>query len=387
MNASSVAVYVDSNGNPPAEPESLVIRSAAVADVARFFEAVGVSMCAVKDGKGADLALGQTVGLSLKVEPATEKPEVRGVSLYFLVDDLEAVVAAAVAAGGAMVRPPEVGLRGRRAILTDPEGRRVILKQLGDPVATADEFEGLDFVINTAGASSKAVKPRTFDADARRALGKQRDGAMLVALGMVLISSAVLLFSSIDAEEQQRLFVQPFYSSNSYLVYLWVVGLALSFAGKAVCILDRRRLANAGAVDTALVLELSGIGALVVLMRNDKSPLLAIICFATSICAFAMSTGAFAHHLGQMQRVLRSQQVGQSAYRATMACLLAVGLFIPVYSLTMWIPKSPGAVSVLLGFAWIGLAIGALVCVVLYLIVLGQFIYAAGRMLRTPAAS
>ena len=51
--------------------------------------------------------------------------------LYFPVDDAEAAVAAARRTGGTVAEPVSDGPRGRRAILTDPEGARFAVLQTG----------------------------------------------------------------------------------------------------------------------------------------------------------------------------------------------------------------------------------------------------------------
>ena len=109
---------------------SLMLYAINVEATARFYRSIGVDLGEVSGGR----AVGDVDGCRIAIVSATSGdaagPGVGGTSMPgFEVDDVDAVVVEIRAAGRRILREPELLDWGRRAVVSDPDGRAVELIQ------------------------------------------------------------------------------------------------------------------------------------------------------------------------------------------------------------------------------------------------------------------
>lgn len=111
----------------------LVLRAAELRATAAFYEALGFTFVAERHGAGpehlASVATAESP-LVLELYPASCAVDTQAVRLGFTVPNLPAALERITAAGGAIVTAPRTGPRGRKAVVADPDGRRVELMEL-----------------------------------------------------------------------------------------------------------------------------------------------------------------------------------------------------------------------------------------------------------------
>ncbi len=108
----------------------LVLRAAELRATAAFYEAFGFRFVAERHGAGpehlASIATAESP-LVLELYPASCAVDTQAVRLGFTVPHLATALERATAAGGSLVTAPRIGPHGRKAVVADPDGRRVEL--------------------------------------------------------------------------------------------------------------------------------------------------------------------------------------------------------------------------------------------------------------------
>lgn len=108
----------------------LTLRAADLRATARFYEVLGFAFTEERHGVGpahlASLSYGPH-SWTLELYPATCAVDTNALRLGFEVANLEATLERLVATGGQVVTKPRTGPHGRRAVVGDPDGRRVEL--------------------------------------------------------------------------------------------------------------------------------------------------------------------------------------------------------------------------------------------------------------------
>ena len=113
----------------------IVIRSSDIDRAAAFYGALGLEFTRHRHGEGpehcgTEMAAGDGPPLIFEIYPATSPNDLRdAVRLGFSVDDVDAALAALVAAGGTIISRPRDSEWGRRAVVADRDGHRVELTQ------------------------------------------------------------------------------------------------------------------------------------------------------------------------------------------------------------------------------------------------------------------
>jgi len=113
----------------------IVIRSSDIERSVQFYEALGFKFTWHQHGEGlehyaAEIACGDAPALVFEIYPATNLGDRKdAVRLGFSVEDVDAALAALVAAGGNVISRARESEWGRRAVLSDPDGHRVELTQ------------------------------------------------------------------------------------------------------------------------------------------------------------------------------------------------------------------------------------------------------------------
>lgn len=112
----------------------LVLRAAELRATAAFYEALGFTFTTERHGSGpehlASIAT-EASPLVLELYPASCSVDTQAVRLGFTVPNLAAALERLTAAGGAIVTAPRTSPHGRKAVVADPDGRRVELLEFG----------------------------------------------------------------------------------------------------------------------------------------------------------------------------------------------------------------------------------------------------------------
>ncbi len=107
----------------------LVIYAQDMAASERFYAALGLRFASEQHGRGPEHRAAELGDLVLEIYPASEHTPATSARLGFVVDNMQDRVAALVAAGGQIVKPPELVGGARRAVVRDPDGRKVELTE------------------------------------------------------------------------------------------------------------------------------------------------------------------------------------------------------------------------------------------------------------------
>lgn len=105
----------------------LVLRCEQLEDTRSFYEALGLVFEAHQHGKGPRHWGAQAGPVVIELYPASARHPADATRVGLAVDGAESAIERALAAGGAIDRPLADSPWGRRAVLVDPEGRKVEL--------------------------------------------------------------------------------------------------------------------------------------------------------------------------------------------------------------------------------------------------------------------
>lgn len=103
----------------------IVLRSPNIERTAHFYSLLGIRFKPEQHGSGPEHLAARVGPTVLEVYPLGDEPYSHGVRLGFQVPSLNTVVEAVSQEGGTILSPPHYGLWGYRAVLADPDGRRV----------------------------------------------------------------------------------------------------------------------------------------------------------------------------------------------------------------------------------------------------------------------
>jgi len=282
-----IAVFVDRSGLMPAAPFQLVLRTAQPVEVAKFYRALGVEIRTDTLPDGTRYYAGRTVGLNLSVIPAPQTAPYSGGNLYFLVENVDAAVRAGTAEGGKLLRPATP--YQRRALLFDPEGRRVFV---GERSAYASQFDDLDSDhrrkdSDEPGGGGTAVD--FTDPAVRRALSVERAAAAVIAVGtlVVAVAASTLFVQIAQGTDRDFQVFQLKPAQTPYYLWAWgaVVGIGVIVAGRGVQLISGDRIAKTGFA--ALALAVDGValamGLKCVLGSSDSSMFLGSVLFVLAL--------------------------------------------------------------------------------------------------------
>lgn len=108
----------------------LVLRARDIAALVRFYAALGIEFNKEQHGSGPEHYSGKAGAVLLEIYPIGSGAATTAIRLGFTVSSISTSIAAAVAAGGTIVSPPQDSSWGSRAVLMDPEGHKVELLQM-----------------------------------------------------------------------------------------------------------------------------------------------------------------------------------------------------------------------------------------------------------------
>jgi predicted enzyme related to lactoylglutathione lyase len=109
----------------------LVIRSAIPAELSQFYAHFGYNFDYHRHGNGPWHYAGTLDGLTLEIYPLKQSQSVpdRHLRLGFSVEDMDGLLEGL---GAGVLLPPTESEWGRRAVVVDPEGRRVEITEAGN---------------------------------------------------------------------------------------------------------------------------------------------------------------------------------------------------------------------------------------------------------------
>lgn len=107
----------------------LVLRSPNVERAACFYSLLGLHFDREQHGTGPEHLAARAGSVVLEIYPQEGEADSVGVRLGFQVISVDAVVEAVCREGGVVLSPPRRGRWGYRAVLVDPDGRRVEIRE------------------------------------------------------------------------------------------------------------------------------------------------------------------------------------------------------------------------------------------------------------------
>ena len=109
----------------------LVIYAEDISVTERFYATLGLEFVSERHGRGPEHRAAQSGAVVFEIYPASEhSPATHSLRLGFEVANLEQQIEALLAAGGQIVKLPERSAFGQRAVVRDPEGRKVELTEI-----------------------------------------------------------------------------------------------------------------------------------------------------------------------------------------------------------------------------------------------------------------
>jgi hypothetical protein len=106
----------------------LVLKTRQIDKLRQFYQAIGIEFVQEQHGKGPVHYAGHAGGTVIEIYPAPDDASINSsIRLGFAVDNLAEVVGALETAANASL--PKIAAAGLQAIIRDPDGRSVELKQ------------------------------------------------------------------------------------------------------------------------------------------------------------------------------------------------------------------------------------------------------------------
>jgi lactoylglutathione lyase len=115
----------------PVTLKLFVVRATDMERSQRFYEALGLQFTREKHGSGPEHLAAELGDMVFEIYPRGSGPATNGVRLGFQVASVEVAVSAVQQLGAEVASPPADGAWGRRAVVVDPDGLRVEMRQAG----------------------------------------------------------------------------------------------------------------------------------------------------------------------------------------------------------------------------------------------------------------
>ncbi len=103
----------------------IVLHSADMERTVRFYALLGLEFRRERHGTGPEHFAARIGSAVLEVYPQVGDADSVGLRLGFRVTSVDRVIEAVHQANGSVITPPRSGLWGYRAVLADPDGRRI----------------------------------------------------------------------------------------------------------------------------------------------------------------------------------------------------------------------------------------------------------------------
>lgn len=367
--------YTDAAGNRPASTETLAIHTAQPKQVGLLLKSLGLSVSRQVNASGQSFLVVQCPGLTLTLTPADQPSDPNWFTLHFAVASLASTLAAAEAQFGQVAMQPFDTQWGRRAIVTDVEGRRLVITEVRPVSAAAVELTGgkmlpggfgIPSPLNPGAVAapqgmSSSLPP--IEPEELKALGAAKRGAAVTLIGLafqiftiIAIATTVLTTESRGgrAVNQQAL-------GQQFTTYgmIFAIGVLASIAGKVMCAIPNTSKASYTPLWTAVGLQVvvTAMSVVIPLMRNsDLSAPLGIIVVLMDIVVPLL----FVQFLGSIMEQVRNRSVSSLSkttnnvygiWLVTIAVGFGLMWFVPNRSMGMMLFFAMGLVTlVCIGF-------------------------------------
>lgn len=313
MDTASVGLFVTKAGAVPPSPVSLKFSSLAPEVFAKILAATGMELREQRTPEGEAVFLLRTVNTEMAVAATPTSTPAAAATLHFLVEKLDTKVAQVVAAGASVLQEAHLSSWGRRAILCDPDGRRIILTErtsLGSqsPPETQQSSTGGGSIVNSPpftveGRDSVAIH---CNATALSLLG---------AIGETFVVPAIGLTTKYLGGNRT--------GADHTMLFAAAACLFLSMAGKAVCLLDKGRLVEARNIVIAVGLNFVTIGTTAYLVVNVE--MAAGMLVLGAICQM-LSMIFFLEYIGEVGTAIQLPALKNAASRSVTTWMMTFAL-------------------------------------------------------------
>ena len=277
-------VCIDPSGRPyGSSPQTLIASSPNAKKLIAFYHRLGIAIELQTDKNGQQAAIGRCPGFAAKFvagQPASREP---AAPLCFLVDDLDVTMQAVAEREGSVVEHVQPFPGGRRAVVADPDGRRMTFLERAPAMVAIPVAEAV-----ADDESSPAVEP--LSPIARQAL---KSGAITATVGVVLTFAVIgiyafILWSTFDSSPRRKP-QEPHAVLNLALIFLLAVTTVIQIIGK-IQMLSAGNKKERIVLMIALVLESLGLllrfGAIVMRGEPHFAALLMQLSVASQINMF-----------------------------------------------------------------------------------------------------
>ncbi|MGC3966790.1 MAG: hypothetical protein QM775_05280 [Pirellulales bacterium] len=284
-------VCVDSAGRPlNSNTQTLIVQSPQANKLIKFYQRLGIAFELQNDKNGKQAAVGRCPGFAVKITTGPAASREPQQPLGFFVDDLSRILQIVAEQGGKVLQAAEPTSDGRKAVVSDPAGRRFNIFESGAAEAEADEFGDLDLsTISTEMETTTAIdnshapvetpaKDPTAPLDAAQVKSLRLGSTtMLVGLAILFVVVVLTMLTFKPPELGRRRVVNEQAPSVVPLIptVIALVGAVLQMIGK-MQMLGAGNAVERGVLILAVALEAVGTMARVGALSFANEPYLAV---------------------------------------------------------------------------------------------------------------
>lgn len=263
--------YVESHGKPFAMPQAVVVHSRRANEIGRWYRQFGFEVFRQQADDGSEYITARCAGLLLKILATGMTHDAEKSTLYFLVDDFQAVLGAVAALDATVTTAPFLSFGRRRIVLTDPDGRRVVFTQrekgTTTEVGTRQTEDDLHEVTPSEAATPEQIEfERAFAAIRRGAKASLLALAVNIAIGLVTL--ALILLAIFDARAKNFQGLQN--DLNKIPVGAAItIGTALACSAMLVSVWHRTKRVNYTGLWLVIILDAFDIAAYIVTLFGN----------------------------------------------------------------------------------------------------------------------
>lgn len=252
-------IHLTDDGGKPAV-QTVTIRTAKAKEVGLFFRSLGLAVSRQTGVDGRSLLTAKCTGLTLMIVPDQQPSDPTETTLNFAVDSLNSALDAAMSNHGQLAMKAFETQWGRRAIVADPDGRRLVITELRPEVEPED-----DSALPTYGEPRTRSSRRDLGYDEEKALAAVKRGAIVILLGVVaqLLGALITLastFSTLANHRGSRGAVNAALGDQMELFGMLVgLGLLAQIGGKVMCGIPATSRAGYAPLWSAIGLEATNI--------------------------------------------------------------------------------------------------------------------------------
>jgi hypothetical protein len=353
----TVPEFLEPNGRPFASPQQLVFRTSNASGVARLLHGLGLAVAERKSDDGSTYLTAQCDGLRLKIIPAADMIDSYETTLHLAVDSLEAALRIARERQAPILQPMHESASGRRAIISDPDGRRIILSQRG----TIPTFD-----IEQDGATeTKRPEAEGTPLEVLPAIRAVKRG-----MAFLLLGGAACFITAVAWALNYRSGPGQFLQSTDFNICI-ALAAAIVLIGLVLCRLPKSPCINYSTSGAAIALHLtSTVISFAVAGRNPSEHILAqvITALASAVVPFL-----FFRFVVQVARVARDESLARFGEITNLLWAVSVMMLLAVTGAMFFAPELL-AVPKLLAVTTVALLLPSLATIVCFVILTVRFL-------------